>query len=214
LSSGVEVRFQVQCRGVMLLKFDYALGPLVEKIFPQGIVHEELLWNLALDMWMTMGSRSMERGYSTIVFLRDIGMFTCLVSGGQSEAPYAMAAFFDPEGINGFWGIKDKVINILLEYIEKVQRGEDAEKVVREVYDSIVKVTLSPVKAGVSGDFLYETASFIVKLASHVQMTGKWSDELRALLKNYVERLAEEAGRTSSGEALKEILKLKPIPEA
>ena len=198
----------------MLLKFDYAVGPLVEKIFPQGIVPEELLWSLALDVWMTMGSRSMEKGYSTIVFLRDVGMFTCLVSGGQSEVPYAMAAFFDPEGINRFWELKDEVIKILLEHIERVQKGEDAEKVVREAYDAIVKVTLSSVKTGVSGDFLYETANFIVKLASHVQMTGKWGDELRALLKNYVERLAKEANRTSAGEALKEILKLKPILEA
>ncbi|MEM3664905.1 MAG: hypothetical protein QXW47_08610 [Candidatus Jordarchaeales archaeon] len=213
MSSGVEVRFQVQCRGVMLLKFDYVVGPLVEKIFPKGIINEELLWNIALDMWMTMGSKSMEKGYSTIVFLRDFGMFACLVSGGYDEAPYAMAALFDPEGVSGFWSIKEEVISVLLDHIERVKRGEDAEKVVREAYDTIVKTTLGLTRAEASSSFLHETVDFITRLVSHVQKAGKLGGELKALLKNYVERLADEASRAGADEVLKGILKLKLILE-
>ncbi|MEM1658214.1 MAG: hypothetical protein QXX87_04080 [Candidatus Jordarchaeales archaeon] len=212
MSSTVEIKFQVQCRGVMLIRFDYIVGPLVEKIFPHGIIPEELLWNLALDVWMSMGTKSMEEGYSTTVFLKDINMFACLVSGGSGGGtPYVMAALFNPEGMGSFWSVRDKVAGALLEHIKRIRRGEDVEKVVTEAYDAVVKTTLGPVNVGISSTFLHDTAKFVAKLVFHVQSTGKWDNELREMLRSYVERLADEASKTSNNEVLRELVKLKPF---
>lgn len=212
MSSTVEVKFQVQCHGVMLIKFDYIVGPLVEKVFPHGIIPEELLWSLALDIWMSMGTKSMEESYSTIVFLKDINMFAYLVSGGSGGGtPYIMVAFFNPEGMSGFWSVREKVAGILLEHIKKVRRGEDVEKVVTEAYDALIKNVLSPVSTESSSSFLHDTAKFVAKLVLHVQSTGKWDSELRELLRSYVERLASEASKTSADEVLREIAKLRPF---
>ncbi|MBS7287853.1 MAG: hypothetical protein KIH01_03685 [Candidatus Freyarchaeota archaeon] len=214
MSSSVEVRFQVQCRGVALLRFDYAIGPVVEELFPQGFMPKELTWNLALDMWMAMGSKGMERGYNTVVFLKDVEMFACLVSGGSGEAPYAMAAFFDPGSISGFWNIKDDVVGVLLRRIERVQRGERAEQAVREAYDDVVNVAVNLRKTGGSEAFLEETVDFVSRLVDAVQGLGKEADELTVLVGGYVERIADEARRVGADGALKKIFKLMPLLKA
>lgn len=212
MSSSVEVRFQVQCRGIVLLRFDYVIGPVMEELFPRGFIPEELTWNLALDMWMSMGSKSMEKGYNTIMFLKDVEMFACLVSGGSGEAPYVMAAFFDPGSMSGLWNIKDEVTGVLLGHIERVQRGERAEQVVREAYDAVVNAIANSRRS--SEAFLEETVDFVSRLTDAIQGLGKEADELKVLLEGYVERVADEARMVGAERALKKIFKLMSLLKA
>ncbi len=208
----IEIRLQPQCRGVALLRFDNAVGPVIEDIFPKGFIPGELLWNLALDMWMTMGSKSMEEGYNTVVFLKDINLFACIISGGSSQGtPYALSAFFDPESIGGVWSIKDKIMRILSKHIERIRRGEgEAEQLVKDAYGEIVNISLGG-KKDVFETFLNTTVEFISRIVSRIRLSD--NDYLKGLFREYVEQLVDTAYKIGMEGVIKRVLIIKPFLE-
>nr|MDO8061943.1 hypothetical protein [Candidatus Freyrarchaeum guaymaensis] len=213
----VEYRIPASCRGIMLIRFDYALGPVAEELFPKNFIPNELLWSMSLDIWMTLGTKSMEKGYNTIVFLRDVGMFAYVVSGGsrgEEETPYIITAFFEPKDIGVVWNVKDEILRVLSGKLSSIRDGKESENAVREAYDEITRILASGRLAieEYVDTFMEQTVEFVLKLIKQVSNLSKEvADRLKPLLREYVTVLVRTASKIGSKKVVESVLSLNTL---
>jgi hypothetical protein len=202
-------------KGVLLIKFDYKLGPIAEAMFPEGFIPREKLWNMALDVWVSSGAKDLSEAEGCVQTLfPDLGMIACIFFGKTKEVEhYALAVFFESKSKSNeqIWQMQNTVEEILKNGLNKLGNGASPEIVVKEVYynvgNLIAKRRVSDAPMYVYDMFrsVFDTLSELIDLVTSLDTQSK--DIIMPVLERHVERLAELALFLGGRKAVRELVK-------
>lgn len=158
-------------RGVIVISFDYRLGPVVEAMFPEGVVSRDNVWNLALDVWMSIFSREITDESDQKVY-GDLGKLA-LVSFCENNENYALVALFDEDDGSTIWQLRDALKEVMGRGVEKLRKGGRSFDVARSVYDEVNGLVAGPRKfpSEVYEGFkaVYDALGEVLKIISDVK---------------------------------------------
>lgn len=129
-------------RGVVVVGFDYRIGPVVEAMFPEGVVPRDSVWNLALDVWMSIFSREITEDSNQKAY-GDYGRLA-VISFCENGENYALVALFDDDDGGVVWQIKDALKEVMDRAVEKLKKGGRSFDVARSVYEEINGLVAGP----------------------------------------------------------------------
>jgi len=131
-------------RGVIVVSFDYRLGPIVEAMFPEGVIPRDAVWNFALDIWMSIFSREVTEDSNQKVY-GDLGRLA-IISFCENSENYALIALFDDGDGGAVWQLKDALKEVMSRAVEALKKGSRSIDVARSVYDDINGLIAGPRK--------------------------------------------------------------------
>ncbi|MEM3512417.1 MAG: hypothetical protein QXY80_07170, partial [Candidatus Jordarchaeales archaeon] len=131
-------------RGVIVVSFDYRLGPIVEAMFPEGVIPGDAVWNFALDIWMSIFSREVTEDSNQKVY-GDLGRLA-IISFCENSENYALIALFDDGDGGAVWQLKDALKEVMSRAVEALKKGSRSIDVARSVYDDINGLIAGPRK--------------------------------------------------------------------
>ncbi|MHA1631655.1 MAG: hypothetical protein ACTSXC_02430 [Candidatus Freyarchaeota archaeon] len=157
-------------RGVAVVSFDYRLGPVVEAVFPEGIIPGDKMWDISLDVWMSIFSRKITEENNQKVY-GELGKLA-YVRFCENNVNYALLALFDSDDGGLVWQLKDELEEVLNRGIEKLKKGVDSHSIARELYDQINGLVVGPKKfpSEVYESFkaVYDALSGVLKIVDEV----------------------------------------------
>ncbi|MHA1721698.1 MAG: hypothetical protein ACTSXW_01340 [Candidatus Baldrarchaeia archaeon] len=186
-------------KGVLLVKFDYKLGPIAEAMFPEGFIPHEKLWNVALDVWTSSGAKDLSEAKGcTQALFHNLGMIACTYFGeAEKVGHYALTVFFDSKSGDQTWHMLKEIENILKNGINDLGNNVPPDLVVKNVYNFVGdliakrKVLKAPTHVFIMFRDLFSTLSMLIDIVSILDENSKRM--ILPTLEVHVERLAELA---------------------
>ncbi len=127
-----------------MVAFDYRLGPVIEAMFPEGVVPKDDAWNLALDVWMSIFSGEISENSNQKVY-GELGKLA-FISFYENGESYALLALFD-DGDGGLvWQLRDELKGIMNRGLEKLRRGGRSIDVAQSLYEEVNGLVVGPRK--------------------------------------------------------------------
>ncbi|MEM1658212.1 MAG: hypothetical protein QXX87_04090 [Candidatus Jordarchaeales archaeon] len=158
-------------RGVVVVSFDYKLGPIVEATFPEGVVPKESLWDLAVDVWMSIFSGEITEDSNQKIY-GNLGRLA-FISFCENSENYAVIALFDESDGGTVWQFKDTLKEVIGRAVENLRKGTRSTDVARTVYEEINGIIAGPRKLPIEvyNDVtrMYDALGNILKLVNEVK---------------------------------------------
>ncbi|MHA1583391.1 MAG: hypothetical protein ACTSYM_12965 [Candidatus Baldrarchaeia archaeon] len=200
-------------KGVLLVRFDYKLGPVAEAMFPEGFIPRERLWNAALDVWVSSGAKDLSEAKGcTQALFHDLGMIACIYFGEVEKTEYyAIAAFFDSKKSDQAWHMLREVEEILKDGINKLRDNMPPDIVAENIYyfigNLIAKKRFAKAPAHVIVMFrdLFSTLSALIDIISVLDEKSKRL--LLPIVEAHIERLAELALFLGGREVVRDLIR-------
>jgi len=200
-------------KGVLLVKFDYKLGPIAEAMFPEGFIPHERLWNVALDVWTSSGAKDLSEAKGcTQALFHDLGMVACTYFGEAKEVGhYALTVFFDSKSSDQTWHMLKDIEEILKNGINELGNNVPPDLVVKNVYNFVgnliakKKISKAPIHVFIMFRNLFSTLSMLIDIVSVLDEKSKRT--ILPILEAHVERLAELALFLGGREIVRDLIR-------